>query len=131
MRHLLKEALIIYQDRVFALFLGVLSLSSVLGGYDLTSQTSNICNILPLLVSCLFQTNSSLAMFKSCQAMFDLRFLLWFLLLDPQRRQKGSYEIRSVLPSVHLPYASLSVIPSVRKFSRNCLISFFLNLVWC
>ena len=52
--------------------------------------------------------------------MFDLRLLLWFLLLDTWAWPEESYERGSVLPSVHLPY-SLSVLPSVRKFSQNWL----------
>ena len=32
---------------------------------------------------------------------FDLRLILWFLLLDPQVWPEGSYEIRSDLPSIH------------------------------
>ena len=72
----------------------------------------------------------AIVVFKSCQAIFDLRLPLWFLLLDPRSWQEGSYEIGSVFPSVRLPY-SILILTSVGKFSWNWLISFFWNLVWC
>ena len=53
--------------------------------------------------------------------------LLWFLFLDTRAWPEGSYERGSTLLSVHLPY-SLSVLLSVRKFSQNWLICFFLTL---
>ena len=58
--------------------------------------------------------------------MFNLRLLLWFLLLDTWTWPEGSYERGSVLPSVRPPY-SLSVLLSGRKFSQNWLF-FFLKL---
>ena len=82
-------------------------LSSVLGSYDLTSQTSNIMQHPVFLVSCLFPTSSSCSV-ESCQAMFDLKLLLWFLLLDTQKWPESSYERESVLASLRPP-DSLSV----------------------
>ena len=72
----------------------------------------------------------AIAVFKSFQAIFDLRLPLWFLLLDSRSWQEGSYEIGSVFSSVRLPYSML-ILPSVPKFSWNWLISFFWNLAWC
>ena len=75
------EALTIRQDKVFASFLCVPSLLSDLGSEDLTSRTSNIYNILPPCYHTYFQ-QIAIVVFKSCQAIFDLRLPLCFLLLD-------------------------------------------------
>ena len=44
------------------------------------------------------------------------------VLLDHWPRPEGSYKIGSVRPSV---------LPSVRRFSRDLLVRFFWNLAWC
>ena len=44
------------------------------------------------------------------------------VLLDHWPRPEGSFKIGSVRPSV---------LPSVRRFSRDLLVRFFWNLAWC
>ena len=69
----------------------------------MTSQTSNICNILSPLYHAYFK-HIALAVFKIVkEAMFDLGLILWLLLWDAWTWPEGSYEIGSVLPSIHLP----------------------------
>ena len=118
MSHLLREALILCQDRVFASFWRVLSLSSVLGSYDLTSQTSNIMQHPVPLVSYLFP-------FESCQAMFDLTLLLWLFLFGTGTWAERSYERGSVLASFRPPNGlSISLL-------RIGSFVFFWNSLWC
>ena len=82
MRHLSREALTICQDRVFASFLCVLSLSSVLGSYDPWFHKLLTC----LLLLCLI---------------WDL--FLWFYFLDTWAWPESFYERGSILWSVQLP----------------------------
>ena len=129
MRHLSREALIICQHRAFASFLRVLSLSLLLGNYDLTSQTWDICNILSFLYHAYFRP-VALAVF-SCQAMFDLRLLLWFLLLGTWTWPEQKVPMKEGLP-FHLsvfPIVCPSIFLSIHEFSQNWLIWFFWNLV--
>ena len=98
---------------------------------DLTSQTSNICNILSPLYHSYFQ-QIALAVFKVVKQCLIWDFFCGFSCWTPGHGQnrEGSYERGSVLPSVCPPY-SLSVLPSGCRFSQNWLICFFWNLVWC
>ena len=76
----------------------------------LLSTLSNInCKILEITNSYLTQT-----------------LLFGCTLLDPWPRPEGSNKIGSVRSSV-----LQSLLPSVHKFSRDWLISFFWNLAWC
>ena len=83
----------------------------------MTSQTSNVCNILAPFYHGYFQL-IALAVFKVVKLMFDLRLLSWFILLDTQTWQEVSYERGSVL------LLSISTLWSVRKFSQNWLTCF-------
>ena len=111
---------------VFASFLYVLSLSLPLGSQERTSQSSNICHILSPLHHAYFRP-VALAVF-SCQTMFDLRLLLWFLLLGTWTWLEQTVPMNEGL-SFHLSIFPI-VCPSIHlSIHKNWLIWFFWDLV--
>ena len=89
MRHSLREALTMCQDRVFSSFLCLLSLLSDFRKLDLTSQISNICNIISPLHHTYFQ-HIALAMFKVLKQCLIWDFFFDFSCWTPGHVQKGS-----------------------------------------
>ena len=104
MSHLLREALIICQDRVLASFWRVLSLS--------------LLSLSVPVVSYLFP-------FESCQAMFELTLLLWLFLFGTGTWAERSYERGSVLASFRPPNGLPISLLGIGSFV------FFWNSLWC
>ena len=92
---------------------------------DLTSQTSNICNILSPLYHGYFQ-RIGLAMFKVVKQCLIWDFFCSFSCWTPRHGQKSPMR-GSVLLFVRPPY-SLSIPPSGCEFSQNWIFCFFWNL---
>ena len=92
---------------------------------DLTSQTSNVCNILCPLYHGYFQ-RIGLAMFKVIKQCLIWDFFCSFSCWTPRHGQKSPMR-GSVLLFVRPPY-SLSILPSGCEFSQNWLFCFFWNL---
>ena len=90
----------------------------------MTSQTSNICNILSPLYHAYFK-HIALAVFKIVkEAMFYLGLILWLLLWDAWTWPEGSYEIGSVLPSIRLPIVCPSFSLPVSFLGIDSLVFF-------